>query len=185
MKTFFTSDTHFFHKNILKYNPKTRPWANVEEMNEALVEAWNSTVSKGDVVYHLGDFSFGRPEETEKILERLNGTIRLVRGNHDPMHGHGYTALRKRCEWIRDYYEMRHGDARLVLMHFPLAVWNRNHHGAIMLHGHSHGSYQGQGRIADIGWDAEFKIVHIDDIVQRMLAKPIVVLDHHEARPGE
>ena len=58
--TSFIGDHHFFHKNILEYEPIARPFASVEEMNEAMVERWNSVVKPYDKVYHLGDFCFGR-----------------------------------------------------------------------------------------------------------------------------
>lgn len=59
-KLFFTSDTHFFHANIIKY--ANRPFGSVEEMNEELIRCWNETVPEDGVVYHLGNFSFGGPK---------------------------------------------------------------------------------------------------------------------------
>ena len=56
MKTFFIADTHFGHKNIIKYC--NRPFANIEEMNETLIENWNKAVSAEDAVYILGDFAY-------------------------------------------------------------------------------------------------------------------------------
>lgn len=79
--TFFTSDTHFYHANILKYC--NRPFSSVEEMNEKLIENWNSVVGKNDIVWHLGDFSFGKKENVSEIVPKLNGRINLVMGNHD------------------------------------------------------------------------------------------------------
>jgi len=81
--TWITSDLHYFHKKIMEHCPKTRPWGSVEEMNEALLEAWNASIKSNDIIYFLGDFSFGKAEETEKILRKLNGQKYLVRGNHD------------------------------------------------------------------------------------------------------
>jgi len=78
---FFTSDTHFNHANILRYCP--RPWSTVEEMNEGLIQNWNSVVGQEDTVYHLGDFAMGDRSKVPEILSRLNGRIILVRGNHD------------------------------------------------------------------------------------------------------
>lgn len=80
MKYFVIADTHFDHANIIRYC--NRPYNSVEEMNEDLIERWNSVVSKKDVVYILGDFGFGR-EVVAKFLPRLNGTCYLVKGNHD------------------------------------------------------------------------------------------------------
>lgn len=79
--TFFTSDTHFGHENIIKFCK--RPFSSVEEMNEALVENWNKVVSDTDTVFHLGDFAFGGSSVWNGILSRLKGQIYLVIGNHD------------------------------------------------------------------------------------------------------
>ena len=75
-------DTHFFHENILKYN---RPqFKSIEEMNETLIEQWNSIISKNDRVFHLGDFAFGQDlDAIEQIIKRLNGSVYLIIGNHD------------------------------------------------------------------------------------------------------
>lgn len=80
-KTFFTSDTHFYHSNIIWFC--NRPFANVEQMNEAMIRNWNSVVGQDDVVFHLGDFCLGGSAEWIMILDRLNGHIHLVLGNHD------------------------------------------------------------------------------------------------------
>ena len=72
---YFTSDTHFGHANIIKYCK--RPFANVDEMNIALVAAWNAKVKPEDTVYHLGDVTFKRLD----MVPLLNGTKILIRGN--------------------------------------------------------------------------------------------------------
>lgn len=78
---FFTSDTHFYHTNILKFCK--RPYKNVEEMNKALIENWNKVVGPDDTVFHLGDVAFCGNQKLEEIINQLNGHIILVRGNHD------------------------------------------------------------------------------------------------------
>lgn len=78
---FFTSDTHFFHKNIISHC--NRPFANVDEMNAELIARWNETVSPGDRVFHLGDVSFAGVNATREIISQLNGHKVLLRGNHD------------------------------------------------------------------------------------------------------
>ena len=80
-KVWFTADTHFGHKNIIRYCQ--RPFVDVEEMNRALIENWNSVVSPDDLVFHLGDFSVGGAAEWTSLLNKLNGEIFLILGNHD------------------------------------------------------------------------------------------------------
>lgn len=90
-KLFITSDTHFWHSNIIRYC--NRPWSDVESMNKALIENWNSVVGENDKVIHLGDFCFGNKTKAESIIKQLHGKIDLVMGNHDRLK-------------IQDYYNM-------------------------------------------------------------------------------
>lgn len=86
--TFFISDTHFFHNNIISYC--NRPFRNVDEMNSVMIENWNNIVREDDVVWHLGDFSFGKKDNVKDILPKLNGKINLIVGNHDKQNIHFY-----------------------------------------------------------------------------------------------
>ena len=82
-----TSDTHFNHENILKFKDKegnkVRDFKDVNHMNEVMIDNWNRVVKPGDKVYHLGDVFFGSKEDFKKLWPRLNGSKRLVVGNHD------------------------------------------------------------------------------------------------------
>lgn len=78
---YFTADTHFWHKNVLKYCD--RPFHDIEHMNNTIINNWNEIVSKDDNVYIVGDFAFSGITKQKDILSQLNGTKRLVRGNHD------------------------------------------------------------------------------------------------------
>lgn len=84
----FTSDTHFYHKNIIDYCDRPFRTADgqpdISAMNEAMVARWNERVGKDDLVYHLGDFGFGKAGRLLGIRQVLNGRIFLIRGNHDP-----------------------------------------------------------------------------------------------------
>ena len=80
-KIWFTSDTHFGHKNIIKFSE--RPFSDVEEMDEVMIRRWNEVVGKDDTVYHLGDFAFLSTGKLRQLISRLNGKICLVNGNHD------------------------------------------------------------------------------------------------------
>lgn len=78
---FFTSDTHFGHERIISLC--NRPFADVHEMNEAIIRNWNNVVSPEDTVFHLGDVAMGPWVEWDSLLTRLNGYKILVVGNHD------------------------------------------------------------------------------------------------------
>ena len=78
---YFIADTHFNHENIIKYC--NRPFKNTYKMNEYIIQKWNSVVKKDDTVYHLGDVGFGSLQEVKSLVERLNGTKILIKGNHD------------------------------------------------------------------------------------------------------
>lgn len=107
----FTSDTHFGHANIIKYCD--RPFFSIEEMDEALVERWNTSVRSDDLVYHLGDFAV-TPLYAKKIRPRLNGTIRLVIGNHDD-------PLKLAGLFQRMYLFCIFRDEGFIASHMPLA----------------------------------------------------------------
>ena len=81
MKLFLISDTHFFHKNIIKYCD--RGFSSVEEMNKVMINRWNSKVSKDDIVIHLGDFALTDEKRIIELRNKLNGNIILIEGNHD------------------------------------------------------------------------------------------------------
>lgn len=86
---FVVSDTHFNHKNILRFTDdngdliRGNTFDDVNQMNEVMIDNWNKVVTPQDKVYHLGDVYFGPQQEAQKILARLNGKKRLILGNHD------------------------------------------------------------------------------------------------------
>lgn len=111
MKTFIISDTHFGHQNIIKFC--NRPFESVEEMDNVMIEQWNMVVSKGDTVYHLGDFGFGSKEQISDIVKKLNGNIRLIMGNHDAhsvkwYYDCGFNRVYDKPIIIDDFYVLSH-----------------------------------------------------------------------------
>lgn len=191
MTTFVTSDLHFGHKNILKYNPATRPWSDVREMNEALVDNWNSVVEENDTVYNLGDLAMMRVDKVKPFLSRLNGNHILIRGNHDKAFYKESVCDEFIAEGlltaVHDYKEIRHNHQKVVMSHYAMRVWNCSHHGAFMLYGHSHGSLPGLGRSMDVGIDAcdmesHQKPFRLDDVIAFLSSKDPVVVDHHNKR---
>lgn len=104
-KTYFISDPHFGHKNIIKY--ANRPFESVDNMNETIIKNWNNLIKLNDEVYILGDVSLTNQEETNKILNRLNGRLYLIKGNHEKS-VMSSKENRDRFEWIKDYYELKY-----------------------------------------------------------------------------
>jgi len=153
---YFTSDHHFGHKNIIKFS--NRPFDSVEEMNEVMIERWNEKVGAHDEVYHLGDFGLCSPGKLKKIIDRLNGKIYLIKGNHEK----SAEACASKFEWLKDYHELivqdkdfSKGQQLLVLFHYSQRVWNASHWGTYHLYGHSHGALPDdiQSLSFDIGVD--------------------------------
>ncbi|RAK51364.1 metallophosphoesterase family protein [Phenylobacterium deserti] len=145
MATFFTSDTHFGDHRTLNLYP--RPFETVAQMDAELIARWNTAVGPQDEVWHLGDFA-----RTTKIavavLPQLNGRKHLVVGNNDP----DPDAVGG-WESVAPYAEIERDGRSLVLCHYPFRSWNRQHKGALNLHGHSHGRMKPLPRQFDVGVD--------------------------------
>ena len=186
-KIWFVSDVHFFHNNILKFCPATRHGETALEMNEYIVQAWNSKVHRRDIVYNLGDVSFGSVKDTDEVLSRLNGQIHLIYGNHDNIIRHN-KGLRERFASVQDVKEIKvalaDGTKRdIVMNHFAQRVWNKAHHGAWHLYGHSHGDLESEPyfKSMDVGIDArplgDMCPWSLDEIAEIMATRP--ALGHH------
>lgn len=178
---FITSDTHWGHANIIKYT--NRPFKNREEMDEEMIKRWNKKVPPGSIVYHLGDFSFSDERKTKQIIRRLNGTIRLVWGNHDKLIRKSKD-LQYLFDWCKDYYECRmENGPKLVMFHFPIASWNGMHKDSFHLFGHSHGSFPDTGeRRFDVGIDCHpnYEPFSYDEIMREVKKRKFKPIDHHE-----
>lgn len=129
INTWFTSDTHFGHTNILEYEKEYRPFSSVEEMNETIIDRWNSVVRDTDIVWHLGDFCFGK--NNIRIAERLKGKKRLILGNHDAYSSRDYL----------EFFEKLFGAffwKRCILTHIPVHPNNLGSRAFLNVHGHLH-----------------------------------------------
>lgn len=129
---FVTSDIHFSHKAILKF--ENRPFSNVDEMNEKIIDNWNKTVGENDLIYVLGDVSMGSVKETVELVKKLNGDKILVKGNHDifiDSKKFDKSIFKKitSCEEVSIY------GTDFIMCHYPFAS-NDNH--KIQLYGHIH-----------------------------------------------
>ena len=175
MNIFFTSDTHFHHKNIVRGcsawedrggEQQTRDFDTLEEHDAALVQNINSVVKENDILYHLGDWSFGGLNQIWEFRKRLNcKKIHLILGNHDHhIENNKYIQLEPTNEnylrtvdilgngqmscttkqlfmEVRDKIRTRKiGGQEMTLDHFAQRIWEKSHHGTWCLYGHSHGT---------------------------------------------
>ena len=177
--TFFTADSHFSHTNIIKYS--NRPFKDATEMNETLIRKWNDKIPDSDsVVYFLGDFAFCSQNDAQKIFDRLNGQKHLIIGNHDKsgVQIHGWKSK-------QHYLEVTVNKQFIVLCHYAMRVWNRSHHGAWQLYGHSHGSLPDDpyAKSFDVGVDCwNYTPLSFDDVERVMRKKETRPVDHHGQR---
>ena len=174
---FFTADTHFDHTNIIRYS--NRPFADVKDMNEALIRNWNSKISANDDVYHLGDFCFS--SRGNQFLSRLNGRKHLILGNHDKQVNisHGWESIQPYKEI---YCHVGGKKQMIVLCHYAMRVWNKRHHNSWMLYGHSHGSLPDDPNALsfDIGVDCHnYMPLDVAEVERIMRKKNSVPVDHH------
>lgn len=136
MQIFFTSDLHLGHKNAIRFD--NRPFTNIDEMDNTIINNWKRKVKKDDLVYILGDISWYSDQKTAEILNQLPGTKILIKGNHDRVHGKV-----KHCfQEITSYKEIVINGHHIVLCHFPIVLFNRHHYGSYMFYGHVHNSYE-------------------------------------------
>jgi calcineurin-like phosphoesterase family protein len=142
-----------------------RGFATVEEMNEQLIENWNSMVTPKDEVFYLGDLSFEKKKPysgTLDAIERLNGTIHFYRGNHEHIADKLNEQHPKLFASYQDYGHIKVYDNdtqernRIILCHYSFQVWDSSHHGSWNLYGHSHDSLPERGgfKACDVGVDS-------------------------------
>lgn len=138
-KIWFTSDLHFYHRNILYFC--NRPWDNVEDMNEALINNWNSVVGEKDIVYNLGDFAFATNGKWCELIHRLKGKHYLILGNHDLIRYPGDTVMSK-FAGVYQQLMLKIDGTTVYLNHYPYlcygGTWRAPGAAAIQLFGHVH-----------------------------------------------
>jgi calcineurin-like phosphoesterase family protein len=184
MAIWFTSDSHYNHANVIEHD--NRPFSCLEEMTEQLIERWNNVVSKGDTVYHLGDFalSWGSKHEAliDGILSRLNGNKFLIIGNHDRKEVLG----NRRWSSVDHYRELKIDmggvhKQRIVMFHYSCRTWNQSGRGSWCLHGHSHGNLTDiGGKTMDVGVTChDYRPIELAEVKSFMDGRSIVSCDHH------
>ena len=177
---FFCSDLHFGHKNILRYTDRhirygepleglvkenMDHWKSVvARMDEDIVSQWNSVVTPDSTVILLGDNGFLSKGRLTDYLERLNGEIHLVVGNHDEH-------LPDRFASVTYYLEAMVDGQGIVFSHYPFYRWAGCSKGSWHLHGHEHGNIRTHEhsktyKIMDVGIDChpEFRPFSMSEV---------------------
>ncbi len=161
-KIWFASDHHFGHKNIIEYC--NRPFETVKEMDTILINHWNAFIEPGNTIYYLSDFCLGGKEMARLYFNQLNGHIKVLSNpwHHDSRWLGG--SYRSKDGILVDYLsplvslkvkKPERKSVYIMLCHYPLASWDRQHYGAIHLHGHCHGNILSDSFRMDVGVDAQ------------------------------
>lgn len=201
---YFTSDTHYSHSNICtattnwdKSLNSTRDFKSLNHMNDTIVNNINEVVGQDDILFHLGDWSFGGFEKIEEFRSRiLCRNIHLILGNHDEHIRKNKGNVQMLFSSAFDYMNLdlrinKGGNFEkynLILMHYPISSWDGLSRGSIHLHGHVHLSPHNrvsQGRAMDVGMDGNnYYPISIKEIINIMDKRPnkqlILSVDHHE-----
>ena len=165
------SDTHFSHAKVIIYDD--RPFKTAKEMDEKMIENWNSVVKPNDTIYHLGDFAFLSEDMVCKILSRLNGNKILITGNHDKQMR--ADSVRKYFKMITPYLEVYHNKQLICMFHYPQARWNKSHRGSFHVHGHEHGHYPypEECRAMDVGAPCiDYTPINLNEVINRLSKFP-------------
>lgn len=192
---FFTSDLHFGHRNVINFC--NRPFTDIKEMSEKLIENWNAVVTDNDIVFVLGDtFWFNDSRTIKKVLEQLNGKeIYILPGNHcDFAAYHRVDDPRIHlcqdivCLWLTSAdFERRHWHRKTMeiwMQHYPMSTWPHRDKDAFHFFGHIHsqeGKTEGVDQDltlhwnqADVGCDYwDWKPVLFEDLLSFMQNKNI------------
>ena len=173
METYFISDCHFGHKNVIKYC--NRPYSSVEEMDEDMISKWNNKVNRNDLVYIVGDLFYFQIDNVVQILNRLKGKKILVRGNHDDFFLKRIDT-NKYFQEISLYMEISLRGKKLTLCHYPMYSWkNSRKKDSFLIFGHVHNNqdmfwfdyYCQNDRTLNAGVDINnFEPVNFDELKQ-------------------
>lgn len=142
---YLISDTHFGHAGILNFRKQNgeplRAFKSVEEMDECMIERWNSVVRPSSHIYHLGDVVM-KQQVLDVVMPRLNGHKRLVRGNHDIFRTKHY------ARYFDEIYGVRVLD-NLIFSHIPIHPESLGRFKG-NIHGHTHGQHALGGKYIDV-----------------------------------
>ena len=160
MQKWVISDHHFGHENIIEYSK--RPFKNVDQMDEYMIQQHNNTVKERDKVYILGDFALCHRMRIEQIAAQLNGYLILILGNHDRRRGYK--------QWLQIGFNEVYKEpiilkSNLILSHEPLMINKdcqfRN------IHGHLHNYVLDVKRYMNVSVETtDYKPINLDELIK-------------------
>lgn len=129
MKIWFTSDTFFGRDSVAK----ERGFNSSDEMDEHIIAKWLAKLNEGDVIYHLGNFSWD-PVSAEIILNSVKNKVQIIGGQYDSHISQNSTILSGRNLLLpRDIYKVP--SHNMCLCHWPLHDWPGKSEDFIHIHG--------------------------------------------------
>ena len=134
---FYISDWHYDHANCIAFD--NRPFKTVVEMNEELIKRWNERVGEDDLVYVVGDMFWCKATEAIEVMDELNGSKILIKGNHDRVKD---ATFAKKFDAIYNYAEVEDCGQNIVLCHYPMPCFKNHHYGWYHFYGHVHSSFE-------------------------------------------
>ena len=192
-RLWFTSDTHYNHGNICSAttqwaNPVTlRDFTSLEQMNSHLIANINEKVEHDDILFHLGDWSFGGFDAIQEFRDGIFcKNIHLILGNHDHHIANNKDGVQSLFSSVNKYLDLvvkwnvgttLQDEARFALMHFPIASWDNMARGAIHLHGHVHfdpSMRLQEGKMMDVGCEGnDLYPIEMGEILSIMKDRPV------------
>jgi len=175
VNVWFTSDWHLGHNNIIKHC--NRPFSNIKEMNEVIIDNHNSLVKKNDIVYHHGDISFKTNYKyISHLMSKFNGVFHVLKGNHDKINILQRLKNDDLIESVQDVLGIEINGKYIWMSHYPHRSWNRSFHGSWHTYGHCHGTIKPFGRSFDVGVDCwNYKPLHFDEVVEKMKELELII----------
>lgn len=163
----FTSDTHWFHANMLRFKDDNgnfvRPFPDLYSMHETMIEKHNSLVKDEDLVWHLGDVTFRYDGAFNALWHRLKGKFRLVPGNHDKLKNPNLFPKFEKVEYWRGFKEHN-----FTCTHVPFRL-DCLRDGQFNVHGHVHQRTRPEKQYINVCVEVrDYKPVHLDTIIQEI-----------------
>lgn len=128
MSVFFISDLHLGHENMAI----KRGFSCADEMNQYIIDKWNSVIDKRDMVYILGDLTMEKKRDYP-LLNILKGEKTVILGNHDRRQD-----VTEMLKYVTNVAGMMNYKSKIILTHYPIHPCELDYRYSYNIHGHVH-----------------------------------------------